>query len=307
MRRGILFLNPRAGTFAAGDESSLRTLAEENGLRVVEIEPSVDVRTIVREALDAGLRAFVVAGGDGTLHHVAQALVGTEGVLGVVPVGSVNHLARDLQIPVDDWRAAFEVAIRGSLRQIDVGRVNGQYFINSLMLGIYPTLTAYRERFRSMNNRWAAYFKATRLALRHFPHVTLVVELDGRVETFRTQLFVIAVNSYDLSQIGLVSPKTTFNDGRLSIYSLSFMNRLQFIRAAAKYFRGKIGEVPGFRSIRTPQMRVDTGRRLLRVSLDGEVADMATPLQIAAVPSSLLVRGPQQAGQAGAASGTDVP
>jgi diacylglycerol kinase family enzyme len=195
-------------------------------------------------------------------------------------------------VPVDDWRAAFEIAIKGEIRQIDVGRVNGRYFINSVMLGIYPTVSAYRERFRSMNNRWSAYLKAARLALHHYPHVTLVVEHDGKVETFRTQMFVVAVNSYDLSQVGMVSPKTNFNDGRLSIYSLSFMSRPQFIRAAAKYFRGKIGDVSGFRSIRTTQLRVDTGKRRLRVSLDGELIEMFTPLQIAAVPSALLVRAP---------------
>lgn len=292
VRRGILFLNPRAGTFSAGEESSLRTLAAENDLRVVEVRPEVDLRATVREALHAGLRTFVVAGGDGSVHFVAQALVNTEGVLGVVPVGSVNHLARDLQVPVDDWRAAFEVAVRGQVRQIDVGRVNGRYFINSIMLGLYTTISEYRERFRSINNRWAAYAKAARLALHHFPHVTLVVEMQGRVETMRTQMFVVAVNAYDLSQGGIVSQKTTFNDGRLSIYSLSFMNRPQFIRAAAKYFRGKIGDVPGFRSTRTTHLRVDTARRRLRVSIDGELVEMQTPLQIAAVPSSLLVRAP---------------
>ena len=242
VRRGILFLNARAGTFSAGDESSLRTLAAENDLRVVEVHPGIDVRAAVREGLAAGLRSFVVAGGDGSVHHVAQALVNTEGILGVVPVGSVNHLARDLQVPVDDWRAAFEVAVRGEVRQIDVGRVNGQYFINSIMLGVYPSISEYRERFRSVNSRWSAYLKAARLALHHFPHVTLVIELDGRVETLRTQMFVVAVNSYDLSQVGMVSPKTTFNDGR--------------------------------------------------VSIDGELVEMQTPLQIAAVPSSLLVRAP---------------
>ena len=291
MRNGVLFLNPRAGTL--DEESSLRTAAAEYGLRVIDIEPEVDVRAIVRESLDAGIRTFVVAGGDGSVHHVAQALVGTEGVLGVVPVGSVNHLARDLELPVGDWPAALEVAVRGRVRQIDVGRVNGRYFLNSVMLGIYPTVSAYRERFRSMHSRWAAYLKAARLAMHHFPHVTLVVELDGRVETFRTQMFVVAVNSYDLEQVGLVAPKTTFNDGRVSIYSLSFMSRWQFIRATAKYFRGKIAEVPGFRRIRTTQLRVDTGKRRLRVSLDGELVEMQTPLQIAAVPASLLVRAPQ--------------
>jgi diacylglycerol kinase family enzyme len=291
-RRGLLFLNPRAGTFSGADESNLRTVAYEEGLRVVDVHPSIDVRATVREALQAGLKTFVVAGGDGSLHHVAQGLVGTDGVLGVIPIGSVNHLARDLGVPIGDWRAALDIALRGEVRQIDVGRLGNTYFINSVMFGLYPSISEYRERFRSLNNRWSAYFKATRLALRHFPHVTLVIEHDGRVETFRTQLFVIAVNSYDLSQVGLVSPKTTFNDGRLSMYSLSFMSRTQFIRAAAQYFRGKIGDVPGFRSIRTTQLRIDTGRRKLRVSLDGELIDVQTPLQVSAVPASLLVRAP---------------
>ena len=295
MRRGILFLNPRAGTFSPGDESSLRTMAAEHDLRVLDVHPSLDVRAAVREALDAGMRTFVVAGGDGSVHHVAQALVHTEGILGVVPVGSVNHLARDLQVPLGDWRAAFEIAIKGEVRQIDVGRANGRYFINSVMAGLYTTVNDYRERFRSVNSRWAAYAKAARLALRHFPHVTLVVEHDGRVETFRTQMFVVAVNAYDLSQVGMVAPKTTLHDGRLSMYSLSLMKRLQFMRAAAMYFRGKIGDVQGFRTIRTAQLRVDTGKRRLRVSLDGELIDVQTPLQIAAVPSSLLVRAPTPA------------
>lgn len=292
-RDGILFLNPRAGTFSASDESSLRTLAYENGLRVVEVQPGIDVRAIIHEALAAGLRKFVVAGGDGSLHHVVQGLVGTEGVLGVIPVGSVNHLARDLDIPVDNWRAAFEIAVRGKVRQIDVGRVDGQYFVNSVMLGVYPAIHEFRERFRSTHSRWRAYLKAIRFALHHFPHVTLVIEYDGRVETLRTQMFVVAVNAYDLSQTGAVSPKTTFNDGRLTMYSLSFMSRIQFVGVVAKYLRGRIAEVPGFRTIRTTSLRLDTGKRRLRLSIDGELVELDTPLQIAAVPASLLVRGPQ--------------
>ncbi|MFZ2493640.1 MAG: diacylglycerol kinase family protein [Thermoanaerobaculia bacterium] len=293
--QGILFLNPRAGTFAEADEASLRSAAAEAGLRVVEIVPDVDVHRAIREGLDAGLRKFVVAGGDGSLHHAVQALVHTEGVLGVLPAGSVNHFARDLEIPVDDWRAAFDVAIGGEVRQIDVGRINNSYFLNSVMLGLYPAISHYRERFRSVHSRTLAYLKASRFAMHQFPHVTLVVEMDGRVETFRTQMFVVAVNAYDLTQTGLVSPKTTFTDGRLSIYTLSFMNRVQFVRAAAQYLRGKIGEVTGFRRIRTHQLRVDTGRHHMKIAVDGELLDIQPPFQIAAVPAGLLVRVPRQA------------
>ena len=102
------------------------------------------------------------------------------------------------------------------------------------------------------------------------------------------------MNAYDLTTTGMVALKTTFEDGRLTIYSMSFKSRFAFIRAAAKFFRGKIGEVEGFRSIRTPQVRIDFAKKKLKVSIDGEVTDLASPLQIAAVPASLLVRVPGQ-------------
>lgn len=289
---GILFLNPRAGSFIGADESEFRTKAAEEGFRVVEITPKVDVSAMVRAALEAGHRSFIVAGGDGSIHHVVQALVGTDGVLGIVPIGTVNHAARDLELPLT-WREAFEVAVRGEVRQIDTGRVNGTHFLNSVMVGIYPTITEFRERFRSTHSKWRAYMLALRLAMRHFHHVTLVLELAGRVETLRTQLFVVSINAYDLTQTGIAAPKIALDDGHLTIYSFGFMSRMQFIRAAAKFFRGKIEEVEGFRRIRTPKLRIDVARPKLRVSIDGEVRDLAPPLQIAAEPASLLVRGPR--------------
>ena len=266
-------------------------MAYDGGYRVVDVVPGVDVREVVRATLATGLKEFMVAGGDGSIHHVVNALVGTEGVLSVLPVGTVNHTAKDLGLPAT-WREAFEVARRGSVRQIDTGRINGIYFLNSVMIGIYPTITEYRERFRSTHSKWRAYARAVRLALRHLKHVTLVLELDGRVETLRTELFVVSVNAYDLTTTGMVALKTTFEDGRLTIYSMSFKSRFAFIRAAAKFFRGKIGEIEGFRSVRTPQVRIDFAKKRLKVSIDGEVTDLASPLQIAAVPASLLVRVP---------------
>ena len=290
-RHGILFVNPRAGSFSAAEESELRALAEETGLRVVDVVPGVDVREVVKATLDSGLRDIVVAGGDGSIHHVLQALVGTEGILGIIPVGTVNHLARDLGIPLD-WREAMRVVSEGTVRQIDTGRVNGIHFLNGVMLGLYPTISEYRERFRSTHSKWRAYLRATRMAMGHFHHVTLVLDSDGKLETIRTQMFIVAVNTYDLTQSGLIALKTSLDDGRLTVYSLSFMDRLEFIRAAAKFMRGRINEVEGFRRMRIAQIRIDSANRNLKVAVDGELIEIAPPLQIAAVPASLLVRAP---------------
>ncbi|HEU4521135.1 MAG TPA: diacylglycerol kinase family protein [Thermoanaerobaculia bacterium] len=288
---GILFLNPRAGSFAGTDEDEFRRRAAELDLRIVALEPGVDAASVVRDGLQAGVKKFVVAGGDGSIHTVAQGLVGTDGVLGIVPIGTVNHMARDLQIP-GEWQPALELAVSGEVRQIDTGRINGIHFLNSVMVGIYPTITNYREKFRSTHSKWRAYLRAVRLAMRQFRHVTLVLELPDRVETLRTQLFVVSINSYDLTHAGLVALKTALDDGRLTIYSLDFMNRAQFVQAAAKFFRGKLEQVDGFRRIRTEKLRIDAAQPKIRVSIDGEVRDLAPPLQIAAVPASLLVRTP---------------
>ena len=112
------------------------------------------------------------------------------------------------------------------------------------------------------------------------------------METVRTQLFVVSINSYDLTQAGVVALKTSLDDGRLTIYSFDFMSRVQFIAAAAKFFRGKLEQVDGFRRIRTERFRIDAAYPSLRVSIDGELRDLTLPLQISAVPASLLVRVP---------------
>jgi diacylglycerol kinase family enzyme len=288
---GILFLNPRAGSFSDTDEDEFRSGARELGLRIVELSPAADTRAVVRDALAAGLRKFVVAGGDGSIHHVAQSLIGTDGVLGIVPIGTINHMARDLQIP-QEWRDALDVAVSGQVKQIDTGRVNDIHFLNSVIVGIYPTIAEYRERFRSTHSKWRAYASAFRLALRQFRHVSLVLEMPDRIETIRTQLFMVSINSYDLTQAGFVALKNSLEDGRLTIYSFGFMSRVQFIRAASKYLRGKLDQFEGFRRIRTEKVRIDSASPKIRVSVDGELRDLNLPLQIAAVPASLLVRVP---------------
>ena len=267
----------------------MREAAAQRGLTVIDVGRQTDVQEIVTSALREGIRKFIVAGGDGSIHHVAQPLIGTEATLGVIPAGTVNHLARDLALPTD-WREAFEVAVAGQIKQIDTGRVNGIYFINTLILGIYPTISEYREHFRKTHSKWRAYAKATRIATRRLDSVNLVVDLDGRLEAIRTNFFAVAVNAYDLSQAGLVAPKASVNDGRLTAYSLEIENRLEFVRAASRFFRGRIEGMEGFRSVRVKELRVDSVHRRLKVAIDGEPATLKAPLQVAAVPSSLLVR-----------------
>ena len=105
-KRGALFLNPSAGARHAVEElAALQVAAEEGGLDVVRVMRGVDVSAIIRRQMSEGRKLFVAAGGDGTISTVIQPLVNSEATLGVIPLGTFNHFARDVGIPLD-WRAA---------------------------------------------------------------------------------------------------------------------------------------------------------------------------------------------------------
>ena len=296
--KGTLFLNRSSGLKLPQVEiDALTAKAVEAGLEVIELSPDLDLRAVIRDRLNRGLRLFVAAGGDGTVHHVVQSLVNTEASLGVIPIGTYNHFARDLGLDLD-WHSALEVALTGERRQIDTGRVNDQFFLNNVSLGLYPEMVARREERGRDYPRWKARLYASYMTLRKYPHVTVAVETEHHQEMIRTHVFMISNNSYDLSRIGIQAPRSTLSEGRLSVYWLPHTPRLQLMKFVARYLAGRMREVPGFRSFRTRRMRVQASRSHLHLGVDGEIFTMDTPLVITIVPQSLVVKVPRIGGAA---------
>ena len=288
--RGTLFFNPSSGIrFPAAEASELEERAREAGLEFIRFAPQVDVSAMTREQIRAGRRLFIAAGGDGTIGGVVQTLVHSEAKLGVIPVGTYNHFARDLNLPLD-WREALDVALTGATRQVDAGRVNERFFINNISIGLYPELVARREERGRDYPRWKARLHAAYATLRKYPHVTLRIETEYLNEIVRTHVFVISNNSYDLSRIGVEAPRNTLEGGRLSVYWMPHMPRIALMRFLAHYLAGRVKTAPGFRSFRTTHLKVQSPRKRLHLGVDGEVVTMVPPLVITIVPHALLVK-----------------
>src|SRR4051794_24863581 len=116
----------------------------ERGLPAsVDLVSSDELRAAAEGALDdfrrGEVRAVVVAGGDGSVRAVASVIAGTDLPMGVLPLGTLNHFARDLGIPLD-LQGATAVIARGITRPVDVGEVNGRVFVNNSSIGIYPLM-----------------------------------------------------------------------------------------------------------------------------------------------------------------------
>jgi diacylglycerol kinase family enzyme len=292
--KATLFLNRSSGAKQAGyDPSELMDAAREAGVEIVELSREIDCAAIVRERACRGTNLFIAAGGDGTVHHVMQAVVNTGADFAVIPTGTYNHFAKDAGIPVD-WREAFDVALNGERRQVDTARVNDRYFVNNVSIGLYPEAVTLREERGRDYPRWKARLYAIYTTMRKYPHVTINIEADGRHEVVRTHIFIVSNNHYDLERIGVEAPRTRLTEGRLGVYWLEHVERWQLTRYLSRYLAGRVRTIPGFRSFRTLSMKVQSSRRHLKVGIDGEVFTMETPLVITTVPQSLVVRVPRE-------------
>ncbi|MEA2490846.1 MAG: hypothetical protein QOH21_2638 [Acidobacteriota bacterium] len=291
---GTLFLNRSSGAKLPDDETTaLVAAADAAGLEVLEIAPSLNIAETIRERRARGVKLFVAAGGDGTIHHVLQGVVNTEASLAVIPIGTYNHFARDVGIPLD-WREALEVACSGIQRQVDTARINDRFFVNNVSIGLYPELVARREERGRDYPKWKARLYAFYWTARKYPHVTLTMEADERRESIRTHVFMVSNNSYDLSQVGIEAARSTLSAGRLSVYWMPHVARWQLTKLAARYLAGRVHSTPGFQSFRTLRLTVRSSRAVMKVGVDGELFTIPSPLLITIVPQSLLVRVPRE-------------
>jgi YegS/Rv2252/BmrU family lipid kinase len=291
--KGVLFFNPSSGVKTpAAELSALQQSASDAGLEVIQVTRDLDCASLIRDRLREARRRVGAAGGDGTINTVIQPLVHTEAILGVIPVGTYNHFAKDLGIPLA-WRDALEVVMSGETKPIDAARINDRFFVNNVSMGLYPELVARREEKGRDYPRWKARLYAAYATLQKYPHVAVTLDTEHHHEVIRTHVLMISNNTYDLSRLGIEAPRRALEEGRLSIYWLPHVPRLALTSFVAHYLAGRVREAPGFRSFRTSRAKIQSSKSHLHLGIDGEVVTMNTPLTITIVPQSLSVKVPK--------------
>ena len=195
----------------------------------------------IPEAIEAAARSgrVIVAGGDGTAAGAAQILAGSDTELGLLPLGTLNHLARDLGIPTDLGEAA-KVAVNGQPVAIDVGEVNGQVFVNNASIGLYPLMVRKREGLRRAKGwpKWLSTLPAAFAVLERLPHHRLQLDWGKGERRIVTPLLFVGNNVYSLDR-GEVGKRGTLTDGKLSIYAVTHRRRAALIWFALRALVGR--------------------------------------------------------------------
>ncbi|CAO4181240.1 diacylglycerol/lipid kinase family protein [Methylorubrum populi] len=295
--RIVLVANAASGSFADGlTAAAIRERLAAAGFDLApEPEESLPLPERLRAAASLDeVEAVVVAGGDGTLNCAAGILAGTGRALGILPLGTMNLLAKDLGLPLDLDRA-IAVLKEGRRRAVDVGRVNGHVFLINSVLGMPARMVRHREALRGGPLGLLGLLRLAAVALRHlgpYPRLPAVLSVGGRRLRIRFRLLAVINNDYAEAP-GKILSRSQVDGGGLTLYIVRRLSPWRLARLALGFGLGRWRDLPGLERRGATRFAVSAGRRALRVMNDGEIRLIAPPLRYRLMPRALTVIVPE--------------
>jgi diacylglycerol kinase family enzyme len=258
----------------------------------IDICDGASVGAVARHALDRGCTMVAAGGGDGTVSAVAAALAGTPATLGVLPLGTLNHFARDLRIPLDIDQAIATI-LSNRVAPVDVGEVNGRIFINNSSVGLYPRLVWERQRQqRQGRSKLSAMANAAWIVWRGYRRVTVLLQHESRdAVRVRTPFVFVGNNVYQLSGLDFGS-RARLDGGRLHLCMAPELSASGVLRVLGNVLVGRLANFDRFESLEATTLTIDAWRPQLGVAIDGEVTVLRPPLRYRLRPGALRVAVP---------------
>jgi YegS/Rv2252/BmrU family lipid kinase len=291
-----VLLNRGGGAVAAdaGMADKVAAALSEAGVdAAVELIDGGDCEVRSKAVAEHGDALLIVGGGDGTIGAAASALIGTRTRLGILPLGTLNHFARDLGIPADLDEAAKLIA-SGTEKQVDVAAMNGRIFINNSAIGLYPLMVVDRDlqRRRLGRSKRLAMLVASLRTLARFNHQRLTLTVNDEQARVDTPLLFVGNNDYRLD-IGAPGRRESLDDGQLCVLVMRKKTRRGLIAASIRALLKRARRDDMVRIDGVERLRVDSHRSHLTVSLDGEVVRSVPPLQYCIRKQALAVIAPR--------------
>lgn len=261
------------------------------GASVVFAGSGSEIVQAAEHALGQGSTLIIAGGGDGTISAVASVVAGKQAVLGVLPMGTLNHFAKDLGIPAD-LPAAVRALAAGHERKVDVGEVNGRVFINNSGLGLYPAIVRMREKRqeRGASKPRAAAAAAFR-ALVHYRLLSVRVIADGQEIIRKTPIVFVGNNRYSMEGLN-AGTRVRLDTGKLSLVMPRASGRLRLFWFSLRALVGRDRPGHDLDILSAQELLIGAGHRIVQVTLDGEVATMNAPLRYRVRPGALRVMAP---------------
>ena len=258
----------------------------------VELIGGGDCAVRCRTIAQRGDALVIVGGGDGTISAAASALIGTETALGILPLGTLNHFARDLGLPTDLKEAAKLIAT-GKPRRVDVAEMNDRIFINNSAIGLYPLMVLDRDlqRRKLGRSKRLAMIVASARTLVRFGHQRLTLTVNDEKERVDTPLLFVGNNDYRID-LGAPGQRESLEDGELCVMVMRKKTRRGFIAASIRALFNRARDDDMEKIAGVERLRVSSRRSIVATSLDGEVVAAQPPLDYCIRKHALRVIAP---------------
>lgn len=289
MKIGII-INEHSGSGTKHKALNKALEGQQGVFSIYSFNKKHPIKNAVKKAWEDSCVTIVAAGGDGTVSGVASAIIEMKlpVKLGVLPLGTLNHFAKDIGMP-KNINEGIEIIVRGKTAYIDVAKMNNLYFINNSSLGIYPFMVKARDEIKRRGFRkWWRMAKAAITVIKRQPYISVEFITHKKKFIRKTPFVFIGNNSYTIAAGGFGLRKR-LDEGKLTVFLAHTVSRWGLIRLAWHALRGKLIEQQDFDSIGLSHIKITSGHRKLRVAHDGEISKMKTPISYSILPKALHV------------------
>ncbi len=300
LRPGLLIANPNSGVMANGGELLDEIIGQlrAHGIRAeVGMKKSAKgSRKLAQEAAAQGRELVIVAGGDGTIEDVASQLVGSQTTLGIIPVGTMNNIARSLGIPLI-VRDACELLGMGVTRRLDIGRVHAhaqpelEYFLETAGVGLSAIAIPAGDMAKS--GRWEAIPDALRKLFNVKPKPLLLEMDDGQAVEVNSQIITVS-NAPLIGNNILVAPDARMDDGLLDVAVYEAMNKAELLAHFVATVNGNRDENAKVKFYRARRVRIRAPEPI-EVHSDKDLLGPRRTVEIEVIPaclSTIVGKGP---------------
>jgi YegS/Rv2252/BmrU family lipid kinase len=255
-----------------------------------------------QQAISEGFDMIVAGGGDGTISAVAAVVASSTARFGVLPLGTLNHFAKDLHIPLK-LEESIDTILSGVPRKVDVATVNDRIFLNNSSLGLYPKIVEDRERQQLRGaKKWTAFFRSMFRVLAKYPYVSVRIaateqprDVEGKTAPTeivrRSPMVFVGNNIYEIHGLDIGS-RERLDEGKLCLFVTKRVSRLALAWLALRGIFGFLSKAEEFDSLTATEFTIESHHRELEVSLDGEVVRMKPPLTYTVRPGALTIMAP---------------
>ena len=288
-----LILNPTAGRRKA--KRAIPVIKHIFKDRGADFEMGITQRPgeatdLSREASRRDFRIIVAVGGDGTINEVANGIIGSSSILGVIPLGLGNDFASVINMP-SNLKQACRVICDGPTREIDVGRINNRYFVNGVGIGFDAWVARESQRIRWFFLPKLIYLLAVIKMLFRYKPVSIKISLADTM--LERKVLLIALGNGKSSGGGfLLTPEAKLDDGLIDACVIDDVARLKLLIDLPKTLKGTHKSLPYVTTFKTKKLTIHSSSLLL-AHVDGEILE-SSDYQIEILPRRLKVIAPRQ-------------